>query len=97
MFAVITTVPVQEGAIPELAALFDKTNRALVAEHENWLGAWFTANHESSEVTVIARWSDPEGYEKLRASDDFQEIMGQFSAKFNGPPTVSINEILVQM
>ena len=97
MFAVITTVPVQEGSIAELAALFDKTNRALVAEHDDWLGAWFTANHDRSEVTVIARWSDSEGYEKLRASDDFQAIMGQFSAKFAGPPTVSINEILVQM
>jgi hypothetical protein len=66
VFAVITTVPVQEGSIRELAALFDKTNRA-------------------------------RGYENLRASADFQQIMAQFSANIAGPLTVSINEILVEM
>ncbi len=97
MFVVITTVMVEPGSIPELAELFDKTNRSLVAGHDDWLGAWFTANHERNEVTVIARWVDPAGYERLRATDEFQEIMGRFSSKFTGPPSVSVNEILVEM
>ena len=97
MFAVLTTVQVEEGSIPELAALFDATNRDLVAEHEDWLGAMFTANYGRSEVTVIARWSDADSYGRLRESEAFQEIMGRFSAKFIGPPSVSINEVLVDV
>ena len=97
MFAVITTVNVEEGSIPELSALFDATNRALVAEHDDWLGAWFTANYDRSEVTVIARWANSDSYQRLRESDDFEEIMARFAAKFTGPPSVSINEILVEM
>lgn len=97
MFAVITTVEVEQGSIPELASLFDSTNRELVAGHEDWLGAWFTANHDRSEITVIARWADAESYERLRTSDEFQETMSRFAVKFAGPPSISINEILVQM
>ena len=97
MFAVLTTVQVQEGSIAELAALFDSTNRELVAKHEDWLGAMFTANHERSQVTVIARWTNADSYGRLRESEEFQQIMGQFSAKFTGPPSISINEVLVEM
>ena len=97
MYAVITTVKVEEGSIPELAALFDATNRALVAPHADWRGAWFTANPERSEITVIAHWTDPKSYEQLRVSDEFQETMSQFAVKFAGPPSISINEILVEM
>ena len=71
VFAVITTVSVEEGSIPGLSALFDQTNGALVAQHDDWLGAWFTTNHDRSEVTVIARWADPKSYERLPASDEF--------------------------
>jgi quinol monooxygenase YgiN len=97
VFAVLTTVKVEEGSIPELASLFDSTNRALVAGHDDWLGAWFTANHANSEVTVIARWADPESYDRLRATEQFQQTMSQFETKFVGPPSVSVNEILVEM
>ena len=97
MFAVITTVEVEQGSIPELASLFDSSNRELVAGHEDWLGAWFTASHDRSEITVIARWANADSYERLRTSDDFQEVMSQFAAKFVRPPSVSINEILVEM
>jgi quinol monooxygenase YgiN len=94
---VLTTVKVEEGSIAELASLFDATNRALVADHDDWLGAWFTANHADSQVTVIARWANAESYERLRATDEFQQTMSQFSTKFTGPPSVSVNEILVEM
>ena len=97
MFAVLTTVKVQPGSIDGLAALFDETNRSLVAGHEAWLGAWFTANREASEVTVIARWRDADSYQRLRSSDAFQATMAQFAAKFAGPPAVSVNEVLVEM
>lgn len=97
MFAVITTVEVEPGSIPELAALFESTNRALVADQDDWLGAWFTANHDENVLTVIARWSDAESYQRLRSSANFQNTMSQFAAKFVGPPSVSVNEILVEM
>jgi len=97
MFVVITTVEVEPGSIPELASLFDSSNLELVAGHEDWLGAWFTANHARSEITVIARWANADSYERLRASDDFQKAMSQFAANFVRPPTVSINEVLVEM
>lgn len=97
MFAVITRVAVQPGSIDELAALFDETNRALVADHDDWKGAVFTANRETNEVTVIARWSDPESYSRLRNSEAFGQIMAQFAERFAGPPEVTVNEILVEM
>jgi quinol monooxygenase YgiN len=97
VFAVLTRVKVEEGSIAELASLFDATNRALVAHEDDWLGAWFTANYEDSEVTVIARWVNSESYERLRNTDEFQRTMSQFAAKFVEPPSVSVNEILVEM
>ena len=97
MFVVITTVKVQEGSIDELASLFDATNRDLVAGHDDWLGAWFTANRAASEVTVIAHWREASSYETLRDSEEFQATMAQFAQEFAGPPKVSINEILVEM
>ena len=97
MFAVLTRVRVEEGSIDELAQLFDATNRDLVARHDDWLGAWFTANRDTSEVTVIARWSDAASYERLRAGDSYQATMARFAHKFTGPPDVSINEVLVEM
>lgn len=97
MFAVITTVEVAEGSISELASLFDATNRALVADQDDWIGAWFTADHVASVVTVIAHWANSESYERLRTSEDFQKTMSQFATKFVGPPSVSVNEILVEM
>ncbi len=97
MHVVITTVRVQDGSIPDLAALFDETNRDLVAGEDDWFGAWFTANHETNEVTVIARWTDPASYERLRSSPEFSATMGRFAEKFAGPPAVTVNEVLVEM
>lgn len=97
MHLVITRVQVEPGSIDELAALFDETNRDLVASHSDWLGAWFTANRDTNQVTVIARWSDPTSYGRLRESDDFQQIMSRFASRFVGPPEVSVNELLVEM
>jgi quinol monooxygenase YgiN len=97
MYAVITRVLVEPGSIDEIAALFDETNRALVADYADWQGAWFTANRETNEITVIARWTDPASYARLRESDDFQQVMSRFANQFVGPPNVSVNEVLVEM
>jgi quinol monooxygenase YgiN len=97
MFAVITRVQVEPGSIDELAALFDETNRDLVASHTDWKGAWFTANRETNEVTVIARWADADSYTRLRESDEYAQIMSRFAARFTGPPSITINELLVEM
>lgn len=96
-FAVVTRVKVRPGSIDGLAALFDLTNRELVAGHDDWLGAWFTANRADNEVTVIARWRVAGSYDELRNSTEFQSTMARFAEDFAGPPTVSINEILVEM
>lgn len=96
-YAVITQVQVKEESIDRLAELFDSSNRELVAGHDEWLGATFTANRETSEVTVIARWATATGYINLRESPDFQQIMGAFAQDFAAPPVVTINEILVEM
>ena len=94
---VITRVRVEDGSIDELAELFDTTNRELVAEHDDWIGAWFTADRENNEVTVIARWKDPASYQRLRASEEFAATMARFAARFVDPPEVSINQLLVEM
>jgi quinol monooxygenase YgiN len=97
VFAVLTTVQVRPGSVDALAALFDSTNRDLVAGHDDWLGAWFTANRAEGEVTVIARWRDADSYEELRNSPEFAAAMGRFAEEFTGPSRVSVNEILVEM
>ena len=97
MFVVLTTVKVKDGSIDGLAELFDATNRDLVAGHDDWLGAWFTANRETDEVTVIAQWRDASSYGLLRDSEEFQATMAKFAQQFIGPPRVSINEVLVEM
>ncbi len=97
MFAVITTVKVKPDSIDGLAQLFDETNRALVAGHDDWLGAWFTANRDENEVTVIARWRNAASYEALRESPEYESIIARFAPEFAGPPHVSVNEILVEM
>lgn len=97
MHLVITTVEVEEGSIDELAGLFDATNRQLVAGHEDWLGAWFTADRTAGTVTVVARWRKAESYEALQASPQFEATMARFAPHFVGPPRVSVNDVLVEM
>lgn len=96
-FAVVTRVKVRPGSIDALAELFDSTNRELVEGHDDWLGAWFTADRAEGEVTVIARWRDAGSYEKLRSSAEFQSTMAKFAEDFTAPPVVTINEIIVEM
>ena len=96
-FAVMTRVKVRPGSIDDLAALFDETNRELVAGHDDWMAAWFTANRVNSEIVVIAHWRDPDSYERLRSSAAFQSTMARFAEFFAAPPEISINEILVEM
>ena len=65
MYAVVTTVEVEPGSIDELAELFDSTNRDLVAGHDDWLAAWFTADRTNNTVTVIAHWREAASYQEL--------------------------------
>lgn len=94
---VLTTIPVKEGSIDEVARRFEDTNRPLVADQPDWLGAWFTGCRERNEITNIALWKSAESYQRLRSSEAFQNTMNQFSDVFRGPPAVSINELLVEM
>jgi quinol monooxygenase YgiN len=97
MYTVITRVGVDPDAIDELAQLFEATNRDLVGEYDDWLGAWFTANRERNEITVIARWRDARSYARLRSSAEFQATMAKFAQRFTTRPDVSVNEVLVEM
>lgn len=94
---VLTTIPVKQGAIDEVARLFEDTNRSLVQEESDWLGAWFTASRERSEITNIAHWNSAAAYERLRNSEQFKATMAKFADLFTGPPSISINEVLVEM
>ena len=94
---VLTTVKVRDGQIDAVGQLFEQTNRALVEGQPDWRGAWFTANREKGEITNVALWDRAESYERLRSSDEFKATMSLFADKFAGPPTVSINEVLVEM
>ncbi len=96
-YLVTTTVSVDPDAIDGLAALFDETNRDLVAAHSDWLGATFSANRDSGEIRVIARWRNPDSYELLRTSDAYASAMARFAPSFTGPPEIAITEVLVEM
>lgn len=95
--AVLTTIRVKRGSMDEVARRFEQTNRPLVADQPDWLGAWFTGDRERSEITNIALWKSAEAYERLRSSEAFQSSMSQFSDVLLGPPAVAINEVLVEM
>ena len=97
MYLVITTIAVESGSIDRLAELFDSTNRDLVAGHDDWIAAYFTANRSTNTVTVIAHWRQAASYEVLRSSAEFQSTMAKFAESFIGPPLVSVNEVLVEM
>ena len=94
---VLTTIPVKEGSIDDVARLFEETNRALVEGRAEWLGAYFTANRERGEITNIAHWRSAEAYQRLRDSVEFKATMALFADMFVGPPVISINEVLVEM
>ena len=94
---VLTTIKVKEGSVDEVARLFEETNRPLVADQPDWLGAWFTGSRDRSEITNIALWKSAESYERLRCSEAFQRTMSQFSDLLLGSPAVLINELLVEM
>lgn len=96
-YLVITAVMVQPDAIDGLPDLFDSTNRQLVATHESWLGATFSAIRDAGEIRVIARWHDPESYQRLRSSEEFAEVMSHFALFFLKPPEIAITEVLVEM
>ena len=46
---------------------------------------------------MIARRRDADSYERLRAGAEFKATMAKFAEKFTGPPSVSVNEILIEM
>ncbi|HEV2069828.1 MAG TPA: antibiotic biosynthesis monooxygenase [Acidimicrobiales bacterium] len=94
---VLTTIPVKEGLIDDVADLFEQVNRPLVEGQADWLGAWFTVNRERGEITNIAHWKSADAYRRLRDSDEFKAAMAKFAPMFAGPPNVSINEVLVEM
>jgi quinol monooxygenase YgiN len=97
MYLIMTTVEVESGSVDRLAELFDSTNRDLVAGHDDWIAAYFTANRSTNMVTVVAHWREAASYEELRSSAEFQSTMAKFAVSFVGPPRVSVNEVLVQM
>lgn len=96
-YVVITTVPMKPGTIDEAAQLFAETNPDLVADEADWHGAQFTADREAGVITVIARWSDADSYQRLRSSERFQAAMAKFGPLFAGPPDVRVHEVLFEM
>ena len=97
MYLVITTVEVKPGSVDRLAELFHSTNPDLVAGHDDWIAAYFTANRSANMVTVVAHWRQAASYEVLRSSAEFQSTMAKFAEIFVGQPRVSVNEVLVEM
>lgn len=97
MYAVITTVGLKPDRIDDVREMFRRTNPGLVAGHEDWVSAVFTANREKDTITVIARWKSAEAYKEFAAGDEYRSTMGEFARYFRGTPSVEINEILVDM
>ncbi len=97
MHAVITHARLTPGRIDDVREIFRRTNPGLVADQKDWVSAIFTANRNDDTVTVVARWKNPDSYEALAATDKFKQAMAEFAPYFRSPPTVEVNEILVDM
>ncbi len=97
MYAVITSVRLKPDRIDDVREVYRRTTPDLVADQEDWVSAVFSANRKDDTVTVIARWKNAESYEQFRASDKYKEAMAGLARYFAHPPTVEINEILVEL
>ncbi len=97
MHVVMTRVKLKPGTDKICAELFEETNRALVQDEPDWLGARMIYDQESEIVTVLATWENAESYKRLSASPEFQKTMKRFGELFASPPEVSINNVLVEM
>lgn len=97
MYAVITHARLKPGRIDDVREIFRRTNQALVADQEDWVGAIFTANRRDDEVTVVARWKSADSYRAFAAGQAYRQAMAEFERYFAHPPTVDVNEILVEI
>ncbi|MDH3539171.1 MAG: antibiotic biosynthesis monooxygenase [Acidimicrobiia bacterium] len=97
MHAVITHVRLKPGRIDDVREIFRRSNPLLVAEEEDWVGVIFTANRKDDTVTVVAKWKNPDSYRKHAATEAYQTAMQEFARFFREPPTIEVNEILVEM
>ncbi|NNC93781.1 MAG: hypothetical protein HKN80_14960, partial [Acidimicrobiia bacterium] len=77
--------------------VYRRTTPDLVAGQEDWVSAIFTANRDKDTITVVARWTNAESYERFKASDEYVEVMAGLARYFAHPPTVEVNEILVEL
>jgi len=96
-YIVTTTVPIKEGKIPEVLALFKKTNPNLVKNQKDWVRAIFSSNEKTGVVMVQAYWVNAQSYMEFSNSSEFRQTMQQFGQYFAGKPEVTINEILFEM
>ena len=97
MHAVITHVRLKPGRIDDVREIFRRSNPLLVAEEEDWVGVIFTANRKDDTVTIVAKWKNPDSYHKYAAREEYKTAMEEFARYFREPPTIEVNEILVDM
>ncbi len=97
MYAVITHARLKPGRIDDVREIFRRSNPLLVADEEDWVGVIFTANRKADTVTVVAKWKNPESYREYAATETYQTAMEEFARYFREPPTIEVNEILVDM
>ena len=97
MYAVITSIRLKPDRIDDVREVYRRTTPDLVASQEDWVSAIFTANRPQDTITVVARWTNAESYERFKASEEYSEVMGELARYFAHPPTVEINEILVEL
>ncbi|NNF10118.1 MAG: antibiotic biosynthesis monooxygenase, partial [Acidimicrobiia bacterium] len=97
MFAVITHVRLKPGRIDDVRERFRRTTPPLVAEQEDWVSVTFAANRRDDEVTIIARWKNADSYRAFAAGDAYKAAMAELSQYFGHPPTIDVNEILVEL
>ena len=97
MFVVMTRVKLKPDSANICAKIFEDSNPELVANEPDWLGARMLFDPQANIVTVIANWKNAEAYQQLSSSEKFQNTMMQFRDLFDGPPEISINNLLVEM
>ena len=97
MYAVITNVRLKAGRIDDIRELFRRRNEALFADQSDWVSTIFTANRRNDEVTIVSRWSNADSYRTFAGGEAYKAMMTEFEPYFAHPPTVDVNEILVEI
>lgn len=97
MIAVISRLPVKEGAAGQVVERF-ATSRGYVQGFPGFVSMEVLRSEGAEEVVVITRWRDKDAFDSWVESDAFKKAHGRSSGRelLRGHPQMGIYEVAVE-